>query len=312
MSTARDVALALGGPRAQRLPDGSWLTSCPLPGHGKGRGDHNSSLRIGDGQTRLLVHCYAGCHPRDVLDVLRRRELLGDEPTRRSSTRKPPPIDPDEERERARRLRLVERIWDEAVPIASTAGELYFRKPRHEGGRNIDITLAPDCGGLRWHPKCLWGNGSTSCVIARYTDAITGVPRGSWRRPITGEKPKALGPIGGCVIRLWPDDAISTGLVLGEGIETVLAAALNVPHCGTLLQPAWAAGCADGMANFPVPAGIETLTLLVDNDTNGVGQGAAAECSRRWTAAGREVIRLTPREPGEDFNDIVAGKHHER
>jgi hypothetical protein len=99
-------------------------------------------------------------------------------------------------------------------------------------------------------------------------------------------------------------------LVLGEGVETTLSAALYVRCRGTLLQPAWAAGCADGVRNFPVLAGVETITLLVDNDTSGVGQDAAAECARRWDAAGREVLRLTPRKEGVDFNDIV-GKRHE-
>jgi hypothetical protein len=65
------------------------------------------------------------------------------------------------------------------------------------------------------------------------------------------------------------------------------------------------------MANFPVLAGIKTLTLLVDHDRNGTGQAAAAKCARRWIAAEREVILLTPRELGADFNDIVSGKHHD-
>jgi hypothetical protein len=56
--------------------------------------------------------------------------------------------------------------------------------------------------------------------------------------------------------------------------------------------PAWAAGSAGSMRRFPVLAGIETLTILVDNDQSGAGQDAARECSARWTAAGRDVIRL--------------------
>ena len=306
MSAARDIALALAGGQ-QRLPNGSYLVPSPVPSHGRGRGDRNPSLRLADGDTQLLVHCYAGCDPRDVLDELRRRGLLDGESSRAASAREPPPIDAEKERERTRKLRLAEHTWNEAVPIEGTPGALFFSK------RGIDITLAPDFGSLRWHPRCLWESGTTPCIIARYTDAITGEPRGIWRRPITqGEKPKALGPMAGCVIRLWPDDAITTGLVLGEGVETTLAAALHITLRGTLLQPAWAAGCADSMANFPVLAGIRTLTLLVDNDKNGAGQKAAAECARRWVAAGREVIRLTPRKLGADFNDIVMGKRHER
>jgi hypothetical protein len=301
MSAARDVALALAGRRAQRLADGSYLVPCPVPSHGKGLGDRHPSLRIGDGASRLLVHCYAGCDPRDVLDVLRRRSLLDDKQAQGPSARNPPPIDPEAERERARMLGLAERTWNEAVHIEGTPGALFLHK------RNIDITLAPDFGGLRWHGRCPWLGGATGCVIARYTDAITGEPRGIWRRPIKkGEKPKALGPMAGCVIRLWPDDAITTDLVLGEGVETTLAAALHITHRGTLLQPAWAAGCADSMANFPVLTGIETLTLLVDHDK--AGQEAAAKCAHRWVAAGREVIRLTPHKLGADFNDIVMGE----
>jgi len=264
-SAARDIALALAGRRAQRLTDGSYLVPCPVPSHGKGRGDHNPSLRIGDGQTRLLVRCYAGCDAHDVLDALRRRGLLDDKPTEGPSVRNPPPIDPEAERERACNLKLAARIWNEAVHIEGTPGTQYF------GERRINLALAPNFGSLRWHPKCLWCGGATGCVIARYSDAITSEPRGIWRRPINGERPRTLGPMAGCVIRLWPDDAITNGLVHGEGVETVLAAALHITHRGTALQPAWAAGCADNLANFPVLAGIETLTLLVDHDKNGRG-----------------------------------------
>jgi hypothetical protein len=54
-----------------------------------------------------------------------------------------------------------------------------------------------------------------------------------------------------------------------------------------------------------VLGGIEALTLLVDHDASGSGQYAAADCARRWLAAEREVIRLTPKTIGDDFNDIV-------
>jgi hypothetical protein len=302
MSVARDVALALADRRAQRLSDGAYLVPCPVPSHGKGLGDRNPSLRIGDGASRLLVHCYAGCDPRDVLDVLRRRGLLDDAPSRNPSAIKTPPPKPRNGDER-RNIDLADRIWREATHIEGTPGALYFYK------RNIDITLAPDFGRLRWHARCPWGKGGTTpCVVARFTDAITGEPRGIWRRPISGETPHALGPIAGCVIRLWPDAAVTTALVCGEGPETVLSAALHITRHGTLLQPAWAAGCADNVKNLPVLAGIECLTLLVDNDASGKGQRAAAEGARIWVAAGREVIRLTPRELGADFNDIIAGK----
>jgi hypothetical protein len=208
----------------------------------------------------------------------------------------------DEDERKRRNADFAERIWRESRAIARTAGESYLLK------RGIDLTLLPDYGGLRWHPRCPWQNGETiPCIISRFTDAITGEPRGIHRRPVDGQKPRTLGPMAGCVVRLWPDDAVTTGLVLGEGAETTLAAS-QIEHRGTLLQPAWAAGSAGNMANFPVLPGIEALTLLVDNDVSGTGQTAAATCARGWLDAGREAIRLTPKATGSDFNDIVTKK----
>ena len=107
------------------------------------------------------------------------------------------------------------------------------------------------------------------------------------------------------MIRLWPDDAVERALVLGEGVETTLAAATRVAHRGTLLRPAWAAGDAGHIRDFPVLAGVEALTLLVDHDDG--GQRGAEKCATRWAAAGREVTRLTPRTAGADFNNLIEG-----
>jgi len=193
-------------------------------------------------------------------------------------------------------LKSANRIWRETVGIAGTDGESYFDR------RGIVLNRAPNYGGLRFHPRCPWERGTTPCVIGRFTDAITGEPRGIWRRPIDGRKPKALGPMGGCVIRLWPDEEVSTGLVIGEGVETVLSAATRFTRRGALLQPAWATGSAGNLERFPILAGIETLTILVDRDESGRGQEAAARCAIRWAEARRNVTKLTPHTPG-DFND---------
>jgi hypothetical protein len=146
-------------------------------------------------------------------------------------------------------------------------------------------------------------------MVALWTDAVSGEPRAIHRTAITdaGAKVgrKTLGPNAGCVIRLWPDEEVERGLVIGEGVETTLAAATRIQHRGTLLTPAWATGDAGHLEKFPVLPGIEALTVLVDHDENGRGQRATAECARRWTAAGREVTQLIPRIPGEDFADLV-------
>ena len=198
------------------------------------------------------------------------------------------------------------RFWREAKPITGTLAEDYLCKR--------GLAALPDCihDVLRWHPRCPWEGTTHPCMVALFSDAVTGEPRAIHRTAISaiGEKidRKYLGPVAGCVIRLWSDEFVTDGLVLGEGVETVLAAATRVEHRGALLQPAWAAGDANNVRQFPVLPGIEALTLLVDNDASGGGQDAAEECARRWVVAGREVTRLTPRITGEDFNDITRRK----
>jgi phage/plasmid primase-like uncharacterized protein len=202
-----------------------------------------------------------------------------------------------------RRLEQADAIWRTSSPLGPDAITYFAR-------RGINIHSVPDHGGLRYLPHCPWQGGTTPAIVGHFTTALNNESRGIWRRPLTGEKPKSLGPMAGCVIRLWPDEAVEQGLVVGEGVETTLAAATRITHRGTLLQPAWAMCFAGNIRHFPVLTGIEALTILVDHDhadAHGrrAGQEAAAACAARWSEAGREVIRLTPKIVGADFNDVV-------
>lgn len=46
----------------QREPDRWTLVHCPMPDHGKGRGDHNPSLGVKLGAKGVVLNCFAGCH----------------------------------------------------------------------------------------------------------------------------------------------------------------------------------------------------------------------------------------------------------
>ena len=59
------------------------------------------------------------------------------------------------------------------------------------------------------------------------------------------------------------------------------------------------------LGSLPLIDGVERLVILVDHDLNGAGQAAALRCAERWSRAGRCVVRLTPKRPGMDFNDLV-------
>ena len=104
------------------------------------------------------------------------------------------------------------------------------------------------------------------------------------------------------VVKLWPP---GPQLVVGEGLETVLAAATRIPYAGAPLIPAWAALSSEKLASLPVIPGVERLILLVDNDSNQEGQQAAACATNGWRAQGRTVVPLVPGTPDTDFNDLV-------
>lgn len=64
------AALSTRGKKPRKNGAG-WVTPCPNPDHGKGRGDRNPSLSIGSGANGdALITCHAGCHTTDVLAAL--------------------------------------------------------------------------------------------------------------------------------------------------------------------------------------------------------------------------------------------------
>jgi putative DNA primase/helicase len=205
-----------------------------------------------------------------------------------------------------RRQRRALEIWNAAIRIAGTLAERYLI------GRGIDVTELPNdmVEVLRWHARCPWEQGRAPCLLALWTDTITSEPKAIHRTAISPQAERidrmSLGSTRGCVIRLWPDESIDQGLVLGEGIETMLGAATRMEHRGTLLRPAWAAGDAGHIEDFPPLAGIDALTLLVDVEDSGRGRHAAGICAARCRTAGKEVIRLTPQTSNTDFADIIA------
>jgi putative DNA primase/helicase len=176
-------------------------------------------------------------------------------------------------------------------------------------------------GDLRWHPALedKVSGYSGPALVGLVTDALTGEPINLHRTWITAdgagkapiEKPRRLlkGHRSRGVIRLWPDQEVTLGLVVGEGVETCLAAALES------LTPVWATISASNLAAFPVLPGIEALTILVDHDKPNpktgkrAGRAAALELIRRYTEAGfdpkRDIKVIYPPTEGEDVNDLV-------
>jgi CHC2 zinc finger/Toprim domain len=197
------------------------------------------------------------------------------------------------------------RLWEQAQPIAGTHAIQYLADVRR-----IDTGALPAGieAVLRFHPRCPFGPGTRyPCLLALMRDGVADVPTGIQRIALTPEvltggkvERRMLGRAG--TVKLWP---AASSLVIGEGIETVLAAATRIPYRGAPLQPAWSTLTSGKLSTFPVLPGVERLIILVDHDINGAGQLAATVCTERWSRAGRTVVRLTPEHPGADFNDLV-------
>jgi DNA polymerase len=203
------------------------------------------------------------------------------------------------------KLAFVKSIWTSAQSLRGSIAERYFDETRH-----IDVTKLPAAihHSLRFHPKCVFGSGSyLPCLIALMRDPLSDEPVGIQRIALLERNGKIekierrmLGRAG--VVKLWP---VGSTLVVGEGLETTLAAATRIPFAGAPLTPAWATLSSQKLGALPVIPGVERLVVLIDNDQNQEGQTAAARVAACWRAAGATVVPLMPSEQDTDFNDLV-------
>jgi hypothetical protein len=212
----------------------------------------------------------------------------------------------------AGKLAFIKSIWTSAQPLLGSIAERYLDETRH-----IDVSRLPEdiYRSLRFHQHCVFGPGThLPCLIALMRDPLSDEPVGIQRvalEHLNGKIEKIerrmLGRAG--VVKLWPAGA---QLVVGEGLETVLAAATRVLYYGAPLQPAWSAVSSGILGKLPIVPGVAQLVILVDHDLNGEGQAAAARCAERWSRAGCQVIQLKPKSAGADFNDLVGSRPREQ
>jgi DNA polymerase len=275
------------------LIDGKIL--CPF------HDDHTPSLRIYPDH----YHCYAGtcgAHGTAVDWLMKIEGMTRREANKYLATWDGPRIVPatDDDEEKARRRRdCALKLWAESVPILGTTAARYLSEVR-----KIDLAVLPSSidDALQFHSHCSFNGSRHPCLVALMRHPTTDVPTGIHRIALTpaGRKidRQMLGHAG--AVKLWP--AGST-LVVGEGLETVLAAATRIPYREAPLQPAWALLNAYTLEQFSVLPHVERLIILVDHDD--AGKKAAAICTDRWQRAGRTVVCLTPTRAGADFNDLV-------
>jgi hypothetical protein len=264
--TAEDIARALKGRRNGH----GWTAPCPS------HDDRTPSLSIAQADDRVLVHCHAGCPQLTVIEALKSRGLWQSaetQPTPRPPLQRLPALAADAKA----RVVAAQRLWSETVPLGGTLGERYFVEHRKLDVRRLELDHA-----LRWHKE-------SRAVIGLMTDPCSGAPIGIHRTFLqpdgTKLERKMLGRQG--VVCLSPDDSVTMGLGITEGVEDGLAVLLSG------WAPVWAATSAGAVGCFPVLSGIGALTIFADADRPGIEKAEA--CAARWRSAGLQARISHPR-----------------
>jgi CHC2 zinc finger/DNA polymerase family A/Toprim domain len=273
--------------------------------------DKTPSLHVYDDH----FHCF-GCGARgdrvDWLMMVERKSRAEAEHILKTWNK--PVTPPRRQTDSERTLAFALRLWEQARPISGTPAIRYLADVR-----GIDVDALPtDNAALRFHPRCPFGPGvRLPCLIALYRDVETNAPAGIHRIALTDDVLFTGGKVKRLTLGSWPTPRaikiwqVTDQLFVGEGIETVLAAATRLHYRGAPMRPAWAAGSANNISKFPVLRAVDQLTLLVDHDP--AGEQCTAACRLTWRTAGRKVTRLQTDRFGTDFNDLALAKAcHER
>lgn len=201
----------------------------------------------------------------------------------------------------AERVEKLRRVWSESKPLQ--AGD---EAMRYLAGRGLPVETAPNC--LRLHPAMPYFDegkevGKFPALLARVVgpDGV-GLTlhrtylQGGNKAPVTSPRKLMAGkPISGGAIKLSP---AGEWLGIAEGIETALAASALF-RC-----PVWSVVSANGIESFEPPAGVKTLTIFADHDSNFTGQAAAYAAARRLSQRGITVEVAIPPLVG-DWLDVL-------
>jgi len=283
MSNAETIAKRLGG---RPTPGGQWLAPCPLPTHGKGRGDRNPSLSIADGDRGLMLNCFAGC---DRLDILHHLRACGHLPERecsnrsehRPSLRREPEHQPDP---------TALKAWRAAVTRGDVLKAYLERRACGAPPPTLRQGIALQFGRIPTPCMVAAVQAPAGPIIAVQTTLLT------WKgdkSPVTTPR-ITTGALGHGAVRLGPAGEV---LGLAEGVETALSAMqLSGVTC-------WATLGSQRLGRVTLPPAVRAVQIFADNDKPGLD---AADCAAE--AYSRRGLAVTIRRPPDgfvDWNDVA-------
>ena len=263
-----DIVGALGG---------RWhgpAAMCRCPAHA----DQTASLSLRQGDKGILVHCFAGCQPEDVLRELTRIKPGRSYPRPETTAPRDPGM-------------LVTRMWREGRPIRGTAAEDYLR------GRKLDTHYAD----LRFHPRCAKGRKPLTVFLPALLVGVRGdlgiaaVQRIFLDLKTGGYTEKML--LGETGNGSWRGTAAEDTLAIAEGFET--ATAFTQLHG----IPCWASLGAKRLGLLALPATVTTVILAEDNGAE--GRKAGSRALHVYRDRGLTVRRMPPPKPFGDWADVL-------
>lgn len=174
-------------------------------------------------------------------------------------------------------------IWRSAKPVEGTLAERYVRD-----ARGIQATLTD----IRFHERCPRGQGALAVfepallVGMRRAGEIAAIQR-IFLDPHSADYTAKL-TLGSCVGAAWTNGPPTPTIGICEGFETAAA------YTSLTGLPAWATMGAKRFHQLTIPACVQTLILLADNDA----EGRRAESRAREVYARPGLMILTEWPPG--------------
>jgi putative DNA primase/helicase len=214
------------------------------PGPGHSREDRSLAVKLSSKPGGFVVHSFAGDDAITCRDHVRQRlGLPAFEPSRPERSRALAPERSIENGE------FALCIWREATDVYGTLAESYLR------GRRLELPEGDCSRFIRFHANCPFGKERHQALVSLIRNIKTDKPQAIQRtalNPADGTAVKrngktfrmTLGPVASGAIKIDPDEHVTLGLCVGEGLETCLAGR----QIG--FAPAWALLSAAVLQNF--------------------------------------------------------------
>lgn len=260
--------------------------TCLCPVHD----DSTPSLSLSmDGDT-LLVHCFAGCDPEEVLSAVRDAGFTGRMERNENFFA---------EQTAESKKEYAQKIWKESYAPEGSPVETYLRARGYTGEIPDSIAYHP-C--MKHAPSGQYFPAMIAAVTIFPSQEIVAIhrtylkPDGSGKADVEPDK-MMLGSVKGGAVMFGPQSGMM--LHVAEGIETALSIFLSTG------APTWATLSASNMENLVLPSVQDVPLLLIGADPDIAGLKAAMRLGDREDLLGRSIILSASVAENTDFNDLL-------